>query len=150
MNTARFFLSQVDGHLYRDGNMSSPFRAGLVKWNPKIRTVAELKATIRAADHAFGGTSLVLFTDDGAALCGKCARTEFRQIAEAVRDKDRSGWRVIAASMDSELEACECEHCGAVIVEEHEEDGLSDERDPDDDFVDSDPWRGGPEGDMFG
>lgn len=25
-----------------------------------------------------------------------------------------------------------------------------DERDPDDDFVDSDPWRGGPEGDMFG
>lgn len=46
-------------------------------------------------------------------------------------------------------------NCGMCIVDFAEDeldfspDGY-DERDPDDDFVDSDPWRGGPEGDMFG
>ena len=150
MNTPRFFLSQSDGHLYRD-NAAAPFRKGMAKWNTKIKTVAELKATIRAADYAFGGVSLVLFTADGGTLCEQCARSEFRQIAEAIRDNDRrSGWCVIAASMDNELEACKCDHCGAVIVEDELEEIDVDERDLDDDFADSDPWRGGPEGDMYG
>ena len=151
MNTPRTLLSEIDGHMYRDNNFASPFRKGIAKWHFKINTVAELKATIRAADRAFGGVSLVLLTDDGAELCEKCARSEFRQIADAMATKESNGWRVVGSSMDNELDPCNCSHCGAVIVEDElEEDGLSDERDPDDDFIDSDPWVHGPEGDMYG
>ena len=147
MNTPRFFLSEVDGNLYRDGAL---FRKNVAKWNSTIKTVADLKGTIRAADRAFGGTDLVLFVDDGAELCSKCARSEFRQIAEAVRDNDNNGWRVTGAAMDNELEPCECSHCGAVIVEGEDFDDNDSDHNFDDDFVDSDPWRGGPEGDLYG
>ena len=85
MNTPRFFLSESDGHLYR-ADSASPLRRDMAGFHRKIRTVAELKATIRAADRAFGGVSLVLLTDDGASLCEKCARSEFRQIAGAISD----------------------------------------------------------------
>ena len=110
----RFFLSEADGHLYRDGAL---FRKNFAKWHGAIKTVADLKGTIRAADRTFGATDLVLFTDDGAELCSKCARSEFHRIAEAVRDKDNNGWCVVGAAMDNELDSCECSHCGAVIVE---------------------------------
>ena len=149
MNAPQFFLSEVDGHLYRDGAL---LRKNIAQWNSKIKTVADLKGTIRAADRTFGATDLVLFTDDGAELCSKCARSEFRQIAEAVRDNDNNGWHVVSAAMDDTLDSCECSHCGAVIVE-GEDDGEEfgdNGYDPDDAFVDSDPWRGGPDGDMFG
>lgn len=153
MNTPRFSLSESDGHLYRDGN-ASPLRTGVAKWHTNITTVAELKATIRAADRAFGGVSLVLLTDDGACLCAKCARTEFRYIADAISDKASNGWRVVAATMDNELEACDCEHCGAVIVEDTEaeefDEGHNEGFGYDDQFTDADPWRGGPEGDLYG
>lgn len=146
--STRFFLSEVDGHLYRDGIL---FRKCMLKWHDKIGAVSDLKGTIRAADCAFGGTNLVLFTNDGE-LCSKCARSEFRHIAKAIRDKDNGGWHVVGAAMDNELDPCECSHCGAVIVED-EDDGEEfgdNGYDPDDAFVDSDPWRGGPDGDMFG
>lgn len=148
----RFFLSEADGHLYRDGKLDVPFRKNIAQFHRKIQTTSELKATIRAADYAFGGTSLVLITDDGETLCATCARNEFRQIFEAVRDKENNGWRAVSACMDNEVEPCECVNCGAVIVE-GEEDGFDDsfsDPDPSDDFVDSDPWRGGPEGDLYG
>lgn len=145
----RFFLSESDGHLYRDGNLKSPFRKNLMRWNSQIKTVADLKETIRAADRAFGGTDLVLLMNDGEMICGKCARQEFRQIAEAVRDKDNNGWRAVGACMDNELEACECAHCGDIIVE-GPEDEFDENPDNGDEFVDSDPWRGGPEGDLYG
>lgn len=151
MSTPRIHPSEVDGHMYRDNN-PAPFRKDIAKWHSKINTVAELKATIRAADRAFGGVSLVLHTDDGADLCEKCARSEFRQIAEAVRDKDDNGWRAITASMDNELEPCECAHCGTTIVEDPsdgDDESFSDP-DPSDDFIDSDPWVHGPDGDMYG
>lgn len=151
MNTPRFFLSQADGHLYRDGNLSAPFRKNIAKWHSHIKTVNQLKATIRAADRAFGGTSLVLFTDDGGTLCNKCAHAEFRNIADAIADKSSNGWRVNGASMDNELDPCDCDHCGAVIVEDHDtEEEIESEHNLDDDFIDSDPWRGGPEGDLYG
>lgn len=144
----RFFLSEADGHLYRDGDLSAPFRKGMVKWNSQIKTVSDLKGLIRAADRAFGCTSLVLIMDDGETLCNACAHSEFRRIAEAVRDKDNTGWRAVSACMDNETGPCECANCGDTIVDDEEE--ADDEPNFDDDFVDSDPWRGGPEGDMFG
>ena len=149
MNTQRFFLSEVDGHLYRDGNLDVPFRKDVAKFHRKIKTVAELKATIRAAGKAFGGTSLVLQMSDGGLLCEACANKEFNHIAAGVRDQDRSGWNAVAACMDNELDPCVCDGCGEDIVLE-EESGLSDEPNFDDDFVDSDPWRGGPDGDLYG
>ena len=148
MNTPRFFLSEADGHLYRDGNLSAPFRKNIVKWHSHIKTVYQLKATIRAADRAFGGVSLVVQVDDGSVLCESCVRFQFRNIAEAVRDKLFNGWRAVEATTDSEIsEGCRCLNCDEVINEEEE---IESEHNFDDDFIDSDPWRGGPEGDLYG
>lgn len=122
MNNKRFFLSEVDGHLYRDGNMSSPFRKRMMYWTDKIKSVADLKAVIRVSDRAFGDTSLVLLMDDDGVLCDACARSEFSQIAGAVAGKDNNGWRAVGACMDNELEACICDNCAKVIVEDLEED----------------------------
>lgn len=111
---ALLFTSEVDGHMYRLGH-SAPFRKNVARWRPNIRTVADLKATMRAAGMAYGGTQLVLHMDDGADICSKCARSEFRSIAEAVRDKDNNGWRALSASMDNDIEQSECAHCGAEL-----------------------------------
>ena len=112
------WISQVDGHLYRSNNFDKPVRRDMAYWTDKIRTVADLKAVIRAADKAFGGRSLVLWTNDSECLCSKCARSEFRLIAEAVRDRDNNGWRAVAASTDEEVSAeeyCFCANCNQTI-----------------------------------
>jgi len=112
------WISQVDGHLYRSNNFDQPVRRDVAYWTDRIRTVADLKAVIRASDKAFGGRSLVLWTSDSECLCGTCARSEFRLIAEAVRDKDNNGWRAVAASTDEEASDdsyCFCANCNATI-----------------------------------
>ncbi len=150
MNPERFSLSESDGHLYRNDNWSAPLRKNVMKWHPQIRTVAELKATIRAADRAFGGTDLVMFTDDGGTLCSECVKKELSRIMDAIRDKSSNGWRVTSASMDNDLDPCSCDNCDAVIVPDPDDAETDGGYDGSDDFIDSDPWRGGPEGDMYG
>lgn len=112
------WLSEVDGHLYRDNNFDRPVRRDMAYWTDRIRTVGDLKAVIRASDKAFGGRKLVLWTDDSDCLCHRCARAEFRNIAEAVRDKDNNGWRAVAASTDQEVSEEDyafCANCNATI-----------------------------------
>ena len=110
------WLSEADGHLYRDNNFDKPVRRDMAYWTDRVRTVTDLKAVIRAADKAFGGRKLVLWMDDSECLCHKCARSEFRLIAEAVRDKDNNGWRAVAASTDEEVEDYAfCANCNTTI-----------------------------------
>ncbi len=114
----KLWLSEVDGHLYRGNNFDKPVRRDMAYWTDKIRTVADLKAVIRCSDKAFGGRRLVLWMDDSECLCNKCARSEFRLIADAVRDKDNNGWRAVAASTDEEVsddESCFCSNCNDII-----------------------------------
>ena len=113
-----FWISEADGHMYLDRNYDEPFRKNVAYWTSEIKSVADLKGLIRAADRAFGARRLVLWMNDSECLCHRCARTEFRQIAEAVRDKDNNGWRAIAASTDEEVSDEDyvfCAHCNKTI-----------------------------------
>lgn len=120
MNTSKLWLSQVDGHMYRDNNFETPVRKNVAYWTDKIKTVADLKAVIRASEKAFGARQLVLITSDGETLCHTCARKEFRLIADAILSKSDNGWRAIAATTDAECqpeegEDCLCAHCSKKI-----------------------------------
>lgn len=112
----KLWLSEVDGHLYRDNNFDKPVRRNMAYWTDRIRTVADLKAVIRASDKAFGGYSLVLWMYDSECLCHKCARSEFYNLAYAVSTKSNNGWRPVAACTNEQVEDYAfCANCNQTI-----------------------------------
>ena len=76
------------------------------------------KAPLRAGPYAWpGGYPLAFLTHDGACLCFKCGREEFKQIADSIREKHSDGWRVVACDiMYGEESDDSCDHCAAVIA----------------------------------
>lgn len=81
-----------------------------------IKTVADLKATLRAGQFAWpGGYQLYWITSDGAALSFDSVRAEFRQIAYAIKHNLRDGWRVVASAVNYEDTELTCEHSGKAI-----------------------------------
>jgi hypothetical protein len=111
-------------HDTRDPQWSSkPLRAIYSQGYGDIRTTAEYKAVLRHGPHAFpGGYPLYLICSDGAALCFSCGRKELRNILEAIRDKDRSGWRVVACDINYEDTDLYCDHCSKPIESAYGED----------------------------
>ena len=116
---AHFMVSESDGGLYdtRQSNWSaSPMRTNYSRTHGRIGSLADLKATLRAGAYAWpGGYPMALLTDDGAALCFKCARKEFRQIAWDFMNRCSTGWRVIGCDVNWEDSDCACAHCGRQI-----------------------------------
>jgi hypothetical protein len=112
-------LFESSGQLFdtRDPRWSSkPLRAIYSQGNREIRTTAEYKATLRNGAFAWpGGYPLYLICSDGAALCFACGRKELRNILEAIRDKDQSGWRVVACDINYEDSDLYCDHCSKPI-----------------------------------
>lgn len=82
-----------------------------------IDDTAQLRATIRAGKYAWpGGYEVFFVTSDGACLCMDCATREYRQIANAVRNRLRDGWRVEGtSSTDWCDDRTDCDHCGRTI-----------------------------------
>ena len=79
-------------------------------------TSLELRAAIRAKFAWPGGYAIFGIADDGEALCCKCMRQEYRQIAYARRNSLRNGWRVVAVTCTANEENVEaCAHCNAPI-----------------------------------
>ncbi len=101
-----------DGNLYRDQVYDRPFRP-FAAWphNGRIQTVKQLKGAIRAGAMAYGGYRPYYVTSDGAALCDKCTREHFAQIADSVATKTNDGWRITAVGMDNDVEDMYCDHC---------------------------------------
>lgn len=120
------FISSSDGGLYdtRDPEWSlrPPLRAGYYGRSRDIATVAEFKASLRAGGFtSLGAYTIAYVTSDGACLCDDCARAEFRQIVAAIRDRDHSGWRVVAITHAGETDEQEyCDHCNRHIFGEGE------------------------------
>lgn len=111
-----------DGNLYRvpEGLRGDwPLvRENYCRHHREIRTVADLKATLRAGEYAWpGGGALYCVTADGAVLSFAAVRQEFRQVAEAVRDHDTlRGWCVIGIeNAADDDEPTVCDHTGVVI-----------------------------------
>ena len=56
---------------------------------------------------------------DGATLCLDCAKKEFRQIVEATKAGDNSGWRVAGIDVFWEGPPGFCCHCNKVMESEY-------------------------------
>jgi hypothetical protein len=113
----------ADGNLYRvpEGYRGEwPLvRENYCRHHREIRTVADLKATLRAGPYAWpGGYALYFVTADGATLSFEAVRQEFRQVAAAVKAGDWrcSGWLVIGTGNTAEDdEEPVCDHTGKPI-----------------------------------
>ena len=111
---------ECDGALYdtRESEWFKrpPLRANYCRTVRNIETVADLKATLRAGASAWpGGYPLFFITSDGAALSFETARAEFRLVADAIRERDSSGWRIVATDINYEDSSLICDHSGARI-----------------------------------
>lgn len=73
--------------------------------------------------HAWpGGYPVFAVTSDGGALCPKCVRSEFREIAEACRKRLSNGWRIEASAINWEDPELFCDHCNKRIESAYAED----------------------------
>jgi hypothetical protein len=114
------FVSSCDGALYDtrvpDWHKLPPLRATYDMPRSNIKSVADLKAALRYGPYALpGGYPLYFICDDGAALSFAAVRQKFRQIADAIQQNDRSGWRVVACEVNYEDTDLYCEHTGERI-----------------------------------
>jgi hypothetical protein len=66
-----------------------------------------------------GGYSLFLVMSDGAALCHKCTKKEFRNILDACKRNDNSGWRADSVAINYEDDDSYCCHCSEKIDPEY-------------------------------
>lgn len=68
--------------------------------------------------YAFpGGWAGILITSDGDVLCSKCTRDNYRQIREATRAGDRSGWAAVAVTCTQfDEHDLNCANCNAELV----------------------------------
>ena len=102
------FVSDVDGCLYRtdvpNWSRLPPLRVNYCHPHSEIKTVADLKATLRYGEFAWpGGYQIHVVTSDGASLLFSTVRKELRSIVSAIRDDHReSGWRVVATDINYE------------------------------------------------
>lgn len=103
---AYFFVPSGDPCLYdtREKDWSSKPRRQNYSWSHQnIKTVSDLKATLRAGAFAWpGGYPLYFITSDGAALSFATVRKEFRRIAESIRENCSDGWRVDGCAVNYE------------------------------------------------
>jgi hypothetical protein len=113
------FCSSTDGALYdkRLNNWSAqPLRANYKRTLPRIKTVADLKATLRAGACAWpGGYPLYFICDDGAALSFDSVKDNLAEVICAIRHGLRDGWRVVACQINYEDNDLTCEHSGESI-----------------------------------
>ena len=62
-----------------------------------------------------GGYPLFSLLSDGEILCPPCAKQEYRQLVQATKDHDNSGWRPVAADINWEDEDMQCCHCNGLL-----------------------------------
>ena len=120
-----------EGDLYdtREADWSRhPLRANYERTHRDIQTVADFKATMRNGAYAWpGGYPMYLITSDGAALSFESAKSESRNVMEAIADKSDNGWRVVACDINYEDNDLICDHSGEFIECAYPEDNTSDD-----------------------
>lgn len=87
-----------------------------------IKTISDFRAAMRHGPYAWpGGYPCFFVTNDGAALSFAAAKAERRNILEAIRDKDHSGWRVVAVDINWEDGNLYCDHTNERIESAYSE-----------------------------
>lgn len=80
---------------------------------------AIVKSIIREPFAWPGGYERFAITTDGAVLCYKCLKTEYKIIAHSTLFGFNDGWQVCEQSHEGEQdEKVICDHCYRTIVEE--------------------------------
>lgn len=77
-----------------------------------LMDLQNLKKRLRDGAYAWpGGYPLFFVLSDGAALCFKCAKKEWREIVTEHLNPTQSGWGVVSCEVNWEDESCHCDHC---------------------------------------
>lgn len=113
------FIGEAGGALY-DTRLpawhTQPIRFNYRCTHREIKTVSDLKATLRAGEFAWpGGYPLYFITNDGAALSFKTVRKEFRQVLYSIRNQMSDGWRVCCCEVNYENPELYDDHSGERI-----------------------------------
>lgn len=97
--------------------MSAP-RSAVERYRARPTPIEAAKLVARERYAWPGGYPLVLVMSDGETLCPDCVARNFREIARATRDGDRSGWAAEGYQVEEAPEAdVSCAHCRRVICE---------------------------------
>lgn len=112
-----FFISETDGSLHdtRDTNWSSsPLRKNYSRHHREIKTVADVKATLRAGAFAWpGGYPLYFVTNHGCALSFDAVRDNLQSImGDLVRD---DYCKIVGCDVNYEDDDLVCDHTGEPI-----------------------------------
>jgi hypothetical protein len=76
-----------------------------------INSISDFRKAYRNGPYAWpGGYPLFWLTSDGGALSWAAAKSERRNILEAIRDCDDSGWRIVALDVNWEDGELYCDH----------------------------------------
>ncbi len=95
----------------------------------EIKTISDFRRAVRSGPYAWpGGYPLYFIASDGEALSFKAAKDERRNILEAIRDQDDSGWRVVGLEINYEDGELFCAHTNERIPSAYAE--PEDEPDP--------------------
>lgn len=114
-------LGIFEGSLWRAADPQKPYKQGVLRENyctthAIIRSVADLKATLRAGKYSWPGCYPLYFvTSDGAALSFEAVEQEFRNVADSVRHRLDDGWRVTGCCINWDDNDLVCEHTGEKI-----------------------------------
>jgi hypothetical protein len=112
-------LQEFEGDLYDNrkvGFDNQRIRKRYVWHYHHIKTVAELKATLRAGGFAWpGGYPLYFVTADCQALSFEAAFAEYRQLVAAFKDRWDMQWRVLGCEINWEDPDMVCCHTGKLI-----------------------------------
>ncbi|WP_422451915.1 hypothetical protein [Endozoicomonas sp. ALC066] len=89
----------------------------------EITDTHRMRSTLRAGPYAWpGGYPLFFTTTDGASICFKCARSEYRLISDSIRNNFNDGWQVSFCTVNYENNDLFCDHCGEKIESAYGED----------------------------
>jgi hypothetical protein len=121
------FASDTDGHLYdtrrHEWHKMPPLRTCYRHTFARIKTGAQLRATLRAGEFTFPGFyPLYLITSDGGALSFDTVRANLRSVLDSIRTRCDDGWRVVACEVNYEDSELYDDHTGEKIPSAYGED----------------------------
>lgn len=123
---AHFFVSNCNGALHdtrRPDWASTPLRKCYKRTYSRIKTGAQLRATLRAGSLTWPGFYPLFFiTSDGGALAFDTVRDNLRGVLDSIRTKCDDGWRVVACEVNYEDTELYDDHTGEKIESAYGED----------------------------
>ncbi len=88
-----------------------------------IDTINQFRAAVRHGKYAWpGGYPTFFLCDDGATLCHDCAKSERRNILEAIANDIHDGWRIVGMDINYEDNEMHCDNCNKQIESAYGED----------------------------